>query len=353
MNPTIEAYRGLAAIMVLTHHYSYIWPGQTSGSEWLHGLHNGVDLFFVITGYVFAPHVLREVRDSIGAFAIRRVFRIYPLYITSLLGFLIFIVGDRSDTYPNFLRHIFFSQNFAGLSEAGYFSFVYWTLPVEVSYYLLVAVWMFVPLRGVVSWRVVGIAGALFGATAYFWHTWSYAPQTEGWVILQAQLPPLLIEFWLGVVAYRITPFFRSRYLSSCLIAFLGAALLSILLVTYNEFARYALTPRPFGLFNLLSAVAYAFLLIGSIGMFSNTVNASSYKNIVHDSAIYMGSLSYGIYLFHELILLIVQKFISGPAFLVVLTAMTTTFATALFFHKALENPCRMLGRRIAHVMQK
>ena len=353
MNPIIETLRGLAAILVLIHHYSYAWPGQVAGAEWLHGFHNGVDLFFVITGYVFAPHVLREVHDSVPAFAVRRVFRLYPLYIVSLLGFAIFIQSGRPDIHINFLRHIFFIQNFSGLAEAGYFSLVYWTLPVEVSYYLLVAVWMFIPFKGVVNWTSISIAGVFLGLLAYFWHAWGYAPKAESWVILQAQLPPLLIEFWLGVVAFRVTPFLRSRYKASCLIAFLGVALLTLLFASYSEFSKNALTPRPFGLFNFLSAVAYALVLAGFISMFPSTINAADHQYIFHRIGIFGGSLSYGIYLFHELVLSLVQKFFAGPTSLLVLTALGTTITTAFLFHKALENPCRTLGRHLADTMQK
>ena len=353
MNPVIETLRGLAAILVLVHHYSYAWPGQVDGAEWLHGFHNGVDLFFVITGYVFAPHVLREVHGSVPAFAVRRVFRLYPLYIVSLLGFAIFIQSERPDIPINFLQHILFLQNFSGFAELGYFSLVYWTLPVEVSYYLLVAVWMLVPFNGVVNWKSISIAGALFGALAYFWYAWGYPQKSQDWVVLQAQLPPLLIEFWLGVVAFRVTPFLRSRYQASCLIAFLGSALLLLLFATYSEFSKDAMTPRPFGLFNFLSSVAYALLLVGFLGMFSNTKNASQKQKIFYRIGIFGGNLSYGVYLFHDLVLLLVQKFFSGPTFLLVLTALGTTITTAFLFHKALENPCRTLGRRLANMMQK
>jgi len=81
MNPIIESLRALGALMVLIHHYSYqlpedlviLWAG-------LHFFHNGVDLFFVITGYLFAPFLVSDKKVLALKFIRRRFFRLYPLW---------------------------------------------------------------------------------------------------------------------------------------------------------------------------------------------------------------------------------------------------------------------------------
>lgn len=55
MHPAIELFRGIAAFMVLTSHYAYFFTSELS---FLNFLQTGVDLFFIISGFVFAPLIL-------------------------------------------------------------------------------------------------------------------------------------------------------------------------------------------------------------------------------------------------------------------------------------------------------
>ena len=81
MNPIIELYRGIAALMVMLCHYRSIVFGDERNL--LSFLWTGVDLFFVISGFVFAPHIT-NAKIKLNSFFIRRFFRIYPLYFLSL-----------------------------------------------------------------------------------------------------------------------------------------------------------------------------------------------------------------------------------------------------------------------------
>ncbi len=141
MNPVVEGFRGLAAMMVLAHHYSYL-TDDTLTRGWLHFFHSGVDLFFVITGLLFAPYLLGEVQQSVRAFAIRRAFRLYPLFLLSIAVAVLKDWGEREGMGIAVVKHLLFLQALPlfDLENVGFFSLIYWTLPVEVMFYALVAV---------------------------------------------------------------------------------------------------------------------------------------------------------------------------------------------------------------------
>ena len=72
----IEGWRGLAACMVVFAHY-----GVVPGASWAVSrfTFTGVDLFFVLSGFVFAPYFFGK-QVAWRGFAIKRFFRIYPAY---------------------------------------------------------------------------------------------------------------------------------------------------------------------------------------------------------------------------------------------------------------------------------
>src|SRR3954462_4604895 len=80
MRPEIQGLRALAVALVLVYH---LWPGALPGGF------VGVDVFFVISGFLITAHLLREVdrtgRVSLPAFWARRGGRTPPAALTTLL----------------------------------------------------------------------------------------------------------------------------------------------------------------------------------------------------------------------------------------------------------------------------
>ncbi|HEY8772826.1 MAG TPA: acyltransferase, partial [Candidatus Limnocylindria bacterium] len=77
MRPEIQALRAVAVTLVLVYH---LWPGPVPGGF------VGVDVFFVISGFLITSHLLREVvRDrtvSVTQFWARRIRRLLPAAYT-------------------------------------------------------------------------------------------------------------------------------------------------------------------------------------------------------------------------------------------------------------------------------
>jgi len=144
----IQALRGIAAILVMLSHLFVIeqkYAGDRLLSPKLELGMSGVDLFFVISGFIMVyitqfettPHQPRKI----GKFLFARATRIYPLYwlvSLALLGVWLVrpeIVFSSSDIAPNLLKSFFLWPDVVPpLLQVG------WTLVHEMGFYLVFAV---------------------------------------------------------------------------------------------------------------------------------------------------------------------------------------------------------------------
>jgi peptidoglycan/LPS O-acetylase OafA/YrhL len=154
----LDSLRGLAALGVVFFHFyapgvSPIHPilGGSSPSwvDWvLRHLYCGVDLFFVLSGFVIAFSMdgnATNVRYA-GNFILRRSIRLDPPYWTAaalMLGYYVCLnPGNWHDVYLQFsgvrgvVANLFYVQNFASIYPAASVLDVSWTLCLEVQFYL-------------------------------------------------------------------------------------------------------------------------------------------------------------------------------------------------------------------------
>lgn len=371
MSPIIEGLRGLGALMVVVHHYVYsLSPAMAEALAGLHFFHAGVDLFFVLTGYLFAPLVLGIRHQSARVFIKRRVWRLYPLYLLSLALTVIFVPSSTLEswfenlalTLWQFLQHLFFLQAapWQNLHGIAYFNEVYWTLSVEVAFYALVLVCLFLPATLSPKLRFWGLA--LVSSVGFLiMHYWHYQPSNGNWLVRQAQLPTLLIEFWLGIAVFYWfynkpeSSFSYNKYIitKTWLILFLSTVFLIILYFIYPLVSVGLISPRPFGWFNLGVAFSFALLLAGLLLLDKQKALHSVIKKpfkiglkiIIHKTVLHLGSLSYGVYLLHSLVLLLLSGVFESPN-LHLLASVLVTWLLAALLYRWFELPCRNYGRR-------
>ena len=148
----LDTLRGVAILLVLGHHYDTIIKPDVSGycaplahffvmAGW-----TGVDLFFVLSGYLIGGLLFREIKRSgelhAGRFIVRRGFKIWPLYYL-YLAYCIFypVVHSHTrlsvmirQTLPNLL-HI---QNYVYMKHEHT-----WSLSVEEHFYLMLPLLLF------------------------------------------------------------------------------------------------------------------------------------------------------------------------------------------------------------------
>jgi len=134
--PGFDGLRGVAVLLVFGYHVreasgtTWPWPLSIVGDfGWM-----GVDLFFVLSGFLITGILLRT-RGRPGAwraFVIRRALRILPLYAVFCLG--AFAIGGIATpwwTFPVFL------QNWWLPYGAGQFVIVTWSLAIEEQFYIV------------------------------------------------------------------------------------------------------------------------------------------------------------------------------------------------------------------------
>jgi peptidoglycan/LPS O-acetylase OafA/YrhL len=152
--PDIDALRGLSVLIVVVFHaFPKLMPGG----------YIGVDLFFVISGFLITSILLNEMssrRFSFLKFYERRCRRLLPALLTVFIFAVVFgYFVLFPDEYRQLGRHIhkasFFIQNFNLISEAGYFDVEsqykpmlhLWSLSIEEQYYFIWPVLLLIVFR--------------------------------------------------------------------------------------------------------------------------------------------------------------------------------------------------------------
>ena len=132
--------RALAIILVFVFHYRLFnhpgWVDTVGSFGW-----TGVDLFFVLSGYLIAGQLFGQLHInggfSLKEFYLKRFFRIIPAYLV-VLGVYFFVPAFRErEALPPWWKFLTFTQNFGlDLRTGGTFSHA-WSLCIEEQFYLL------------------------------------------------------------------------------------------------------------------------------------------------------------------------------------------------------------------------
>jgi len=339
----VQYLRALAVVSVVVYHF---WPDRLV-SGFL-----GVDVFFVISGFLISSLILREVSATgtlrLSAFWVRRIRRIFPAAITVIIATAIATnLSGLTDQIVTIGRHIFasafsFENILLGLDATDYDRRDemtsplqhYWSLSVEEQFYLvwpvivIGAVWLArksgVSLSKVLSIAVAVIAfGSLVyaivvaqGVSSYYFDTFARAWE-------------LAIGASVALWAQRERKPWRGQYFSNRLS---WAALVTTFAIPgLNDFAP--------GIGILPAVIATAFILATGPVSASQPLPFSKPVRIVSE---WIGDRSYSIYLWHWPILILLPFFLGSElstpskigaiALILVLSELTYRFV---------ENPVR------------
>jgi peptidoglycan/LPS O-acetylase OafA/YrhL len=141
--PDIDGLRAVAVISVVIFH---AFP------DWLPGGFVGVDIFFVISGYLITSILIKDINNhsfSILGFYKRRIQRIFPALIVVLLfvilvGWFCLFTGEFVSLGHHVVASTLFSENFLLWSESSYFDVAaefkptlhFWSLAIEEQFYI-------------------------------------------------------------------------------------------------------------------------------------------------------------------------------------------------------------------------
>jgi peptidoglycan/LPS O-acetylase OafA/YrhL len=136
-----DGLRGLAAVAVLVLHVSVLRLGGHPGmQDFVAQLQSGVQVFFVISGFVISrPFVVALLdgtpRPNLSRYARRRFVRIFPAYWVALVCAAVFFGAPLSGP-RDWLLHLLLLQTYSSYQFNRGIG-IAWTLSVEVSFYVL------------------------------------------------------------------------------------------------------------------------------------------------------------------------------------------------------------------------
>jgi exopolysaccharide production protein ExoZ len=262
---SIDLMRGLAASLVVLRH--------SVDEPFLIGA-IGVDIFFVISGFVMAKVA---VGRTPGAFLIDRAWRIFPIYWVALAICVAFrlIHGQGLTFYDSFSSILLVPNWFAfGVSYLG----IAWTLLYELFFYSAVA--LGISLR---NWRVPLL---MFGAALVA------RPFVDN-ALVEFAGSPIMIEFLFGILI-AVAP--RSRRIGAALLV-AAALFLAVYPNTWLYDMGLAMTYEPALYRVVLWGVPAAMFVYGAL------VFEESLKGRVANALLIVGTASYSIYLFHMIVI--------------------------------------------------
>lgn len=273
-----------------------------AGHGWM-----GVDMFFVISGFLITGILLREHggtgRISLSNFYARRFLRIWPAYyllLATLMALALCGVGSDAPVVLSTIKWpaIYLTNAYAGYHRTETVAcLISWSLSLEEQFYLVWPLLLFFSVKR--AWRVA--AAAVLAVTA--WRTWLtfhitpgvlamrrifYAPDTRIDVILYGCLlafllaDPVRVETLRRLLNRRWVPF-----------ALAGAFLWAI--YCNNRWSGHFGNAVGYSVSAILMALIIAYLHVARPGW---ALAFLEWKPIV-----WCGKVSYGIYLFHILVI--------------------------------------------------
>lgn len=307
----------------------------------------GVDIFFVISGYLITSIILRELaggKFSLSGFYERRARRILPaLYLVILLSLPAAWLWLWPEDFRNFAKSLGYVVSFASnvhfYREIGYFEpdvelrplLHTWSLGVEEQYYILF------PLIMLLCWRfgsrylllVLSLAAALsFGVAQYGLERFPEA----SFYLLPSRAWELLVGAIYATVSQRRHPLLHASFWLRNFVAISGLLFILVAIFLYSP-----ATPFPGGA--ALLPVFGAVLVIAAA-----TSDTLAGKILTQRAMLAIGLWSYSIYLWHQPIFAFVRYHDDNPSSFLMGGMIVLILALSFISWRYVEVPFRQVG---------
>jgi peptidoglycan/LPS O-acetylase OafA/YrhL len=346
--PEIDGLRAVAVLSVILYHAEF----EVFGGGFV-----GVDVFFVISGYLITSIIVNELQEdkfSLVNFYERRIRRIFPALFVVMLSCLVcawlwFLPNDFKDYAQSQVAVSMFVSNLLFWRQSGYFDSANelkpllhtWSLAVEEQFYLFYPVGVLLVFRCFKRWVtpiIVFVAFLSFGFAQWA----SYRRPALAFYFLPARIWELLVGALVAIVLIdrqekRMHLVLREIY-----------AGFGLFLIAYSVFVFKSSTPFP-GMFALVPTVGAALIIVfGERDTFIGRL--LSFKILVG-----IGLVSYSAYLLHQPVFVFAryQGFQTQARYMPILL-LAITFGLAYISWKFIETPFRIhrpLARRKVFIL--
>ncbi len=354
----LDHLRAFAITFVFFFHYGRLFPHP----EWTNTIStfgwSGVDLFFVLSGYLIASQLFKTIvtqnKISLKEFFIKRFFRIIPIYVFVVaIYFLLPFTHEREALAP-FWKYLTFTQNIGlDVRTQGTFSHA-WSLCIEEQFYffLPLILLLLISFKSIKKGFWILIALFLFGFFIRYytyqniftnttdvswlnWYKWIYYPT---WTRLDGLLVGVSI---VGLLEFK--PNISGKILNyGNLVFVIGVIVFATTYFVCADAESLLATVLGFP----LVAIGYGFIVLSAL---SPKCFLYKYESKITAK---IATLSYGIYLIHKIVIHVTQngfsKFkIEDSSNVMFLICIATVFIASLILNETIEKPFLKLRKKI------
>lgn len=350
----IDGLRAIAVLSVVAYH---AFPDLIKGGF------IGVDIFFVISGYLISTIIFKDLKEgsfSFKDFYIRRIRRIFPalclvLGTSFVVGWLFLFPDELQSLGKHILSGASFFSNLVLWGESGYFDAAaetkpllhLWSLGIEEQFYLI---W---PMLLYFGWKrnwnalvvILSIGITSFALNAYFVGSDPvgvfFSPATRFWELLVGALLACITEIEVQFPGQQyIQSWVSEKSFFGELRSFFGLILLLIALFEIDKRLAFP------GFWALLPTLGAFFIISASPSCLVNRYVLSA-KPLV-----WIGLISYPLYLWHWPILSFLNIIASGyPLKIESALAVVLSFVLAIFAYRFVERPIRFGHSKSAYAL--
>lgn len=308
--PGLNGLRAIAAIAVVISHttlamksFALDWSPfgiTSSGTPKGYLLASyGVTIFFVLSGFLITYLLMleKEIKEiNVRSFYFRRIFRIWPLYYLylGLVLFVIIVINKQNVNLNSLIYYIFFTANIPFIFN---FALPYldhlWSIGVEEQFYFFWP-WLIKKINNIIPFVIVLII--IFNLSRIM--IWILFPKSYLAIFsIVNRFDCMMIGGIAGMLFYKKNIFFLN-FFDNKMTQYL--ALIILLLLVLNKFHTNAIIDT-----FIISVVSVA-IIVGQINVKNRLINLN---HAVFD---FFGKISFGIYVYHPLIIFLLSKFIKN-----------------------------------------
>ncbi len=331
--PDVDGLRAVAVTSVVLYH---------AGTRGFGGGYVGVDIFFVISGFLITGVICREIeagKFTIIAFYERRIRRIFPalmfmLLAVSAVGYAALLPAGLEELGKTMVAATLFASNFVFFKDAGYFDtpsefkplLHTWSLAVEEQYYIFFPVFLWLIFRYFGKrWVLFTLPTALLSLGV---STWASKTHPSAAFFL---LPSRTYELLLGaLVSLGAFPQVKAPWLRNVM-SLAGIAMLAWSIATFDSQTCFP------GYIALIPCVGTAILVhTGADGQ------SPASRLLMTPPFVFIGLISYSLYLWHwPSIFLLRYSTIGSPSNVAILATVATAVTLATLCWRFIERPFR------------
>jgi peptidoglycan/LPS O-acetylase OafA/YrhL len=275
----LDALRGIASVFVVFFHYSG-FAGYDM--RFLNAGLTGVDLFFLISGYVIFM-TLEKINTGTD-FVISRLSRVYPSYLVMMSITIICIIFLGHESFPSLKGLIGNISLFQPFFKVAYIEDAYWTLTVEMQFYILMWIlFMTGKLKQIELWGIIFV----LLIQLYELIARNYLPNSKFYIIPRSYFPIIshFQMFLAGIIFFKIRKF-SNRWQQHFLILICFGA--SIMLYPDSGKAHFFISQ---GLYSLMLLAYFSTFYLFAF---------HKLQWIAVRPLLFFGTISYCLYLIHD-----------------------------------------------------